>query len=443
MPRLQFAAEWQSTGVGPAELRDSSAFLTVRLGDAVITRSEDVWSKTIRDSVLVSTYPLAMWLAASWWRLNWEPLPKQGIRPDGQWRMAHEMGAANRGYVWPHVVFASDNEVMQVWATTPESTHEQSVRYLTACAVTMTLEEFRAGVDGFIDSVLSRLSAMGQQSSDLAQLWDLVRSDREDPEASRYRRIEGALGYDPDDASEALMRQALALDQEMGGGSLTELAPLFGRFGGDQSLAVLGELRDRPGLVGKPTVPRLEAARSKPFGEPPWVRAVAAARALRQEIGVGEGKVDSKVLLDLLGLKDVGDGGIELHGRSGLGIPQAAGQMKFIPRKRHPISKRFEFSRFVADVIQVQDAPQWLASTDLSTSRQKFQRAFAAEFLCPIDQLTSFLGGDYSETGIEDAAAHFDVSERTVESLLANNGVIPAPWMSDYVQVRTPYQMGV
>lgn len=315
MPSIQFAAEWHSTGAGSAEVRESSAFLTVRLGDAVITRSEDVWSKTIRDSVLVSTYPLAMWLAASWWRLNWEPLPKHGMRPDGQWRMAHEMGAANQGYVWPHVVFASDNEIMQVWATTPEPTHQQSVRYLTACAVTMPLDEFRAGVVGFIDSVLRRLAAIGQQSSDLGQLWELVQADQKDPVASRYRRIEAALGYDPDDAPEALMNQALALDKEMGGASLAELAPLYGRFGRDQSLDVLGELRDRPGLVGRPAVPKIAAARPKSSGEPPWVRAVAAARVLRQKIGVEEGKIDSKVLLDLLGLKDSGDEGIEPKSR--------------------------------------------------------------------------------------------------------------------------------
>jgi len=27
--------------------------------------------------------------------------------------------------------------------------------------------------------------------------------------------------------------------------------------------------------------------------------------------------------------------------------------------------------------------------------------------------------------------------------MLANNGVIPSPWLSDYVQVRAPYPMGV
>lgn len=443
MPKLQFAPEWQSAGTGPAEYRDTSAFLTVRVGDTVVTRNEDIWSKTIRDSVLVSTYPLALWLAASWWRLNWEPLPKQGTRPDADWRMAHEMGAANQGYVWPHVVFASDNEMMQVWAAAPEPTHEQSVRYLASCSAAMPLDEFRAGVDGFIDVVVRRLAAVGRGGSDLAQLWDLVQADRQDKDAARYRRIEAALGFDPDESPDALMRQALSFDHEMGGASLSELAPLYGKFSGEQSLSALDEMRDRPGLVGTPDLPKIKVSRPKSASEPPWMRAVSAARALRKELGVSGGRVPSETLRDLLGLKESEGVEVDTKGRSGLGIPQAGGQIKFIPRKRHPVGRRFELSRFIADLVQVQGASQWLASTDLSTSRQKFQRAFAAEFLCPIGELSEFLNGDYTESAIEDAAAHFDVSERTVESLLANNGVIPSAWMSDYLEIRPPYQLGV
>ena len=82
-------------------------------------------------------------------------------------------------------------------------------------------------------------------------------------------------------------------------------------------------------------------------------------------------------------------------------------------------------------------------STDLSTARQKFQRAFAAEFLCPIDELKAFLDDDYSESAIEDAAAHFDVSERTVESPLANNGVLSSVPVPDVLESRPPYPLGI
>jgi hypothetical protein len=444
MSRLQFIIDWRSTGSGPAEFQETSAFLTLKADDTIVTRNEDLWSKTLRDSVLVSTYPLASWLAASWWRLNWEPLPKQGRRPDADWRMAHEMGAANHGYVWPHVVFASDNESMQLWVTAPQPTHEQSVRYLGECAVRMPLNEFQSGVDDFISAVVRRLAAVGQRDSDLAQLWELVLADRRDPEATRLRKIEAALGYDPDECPQDLIEQALAFDREMGGSALAELAPLYGKFGSGSSLEALNELREQPGLIGKPDVPDLDLAPSSSAAEPPWVRAVVAARALRKQLDLGTGSVPNETLQDLLGLSradaaEFPEVGVKRP--SGVGIPQTGGWIKFMPRKRHPVSRRFELSRFIADLVQTRDAPQWLTSTDLSTSRQKFQRAFAAEFLCPINELTAFLDEDYSESAIEDAAERYDVSIHTVTSLLANNDLIQ-PWAHGYGEVTLPYAVG-
>ncbi|MCY4005348.1 MAG: hypothetical protein OXE84_00745 [Rhodobacteraceae bacterium] len=79
------------------------------------------------------------------------------------------------------------------------------------------------------------------------------------------------------------------------------------------------------------------------------------------------------------------------------------------------VAQRFELARFVADRVRSEGLSenQWLISSDLSTTRQKFQRAFAAEFLCPIDSLVDFLNGDFSESGVEDAADHYDVNEIT------------------------------
>ncbi len=443
MPGLEFLIDWQSTASGPPEERDASAFLTVRVGDTVITRNEDLWSRTIRDSVLVSTYPLAMWLASSWWRLNCEPLPGPGARPDVDWRMAHEMGAANRGYVWPHAVFASDTEAMQIWASAPAPSHEQPVRYMNSCATAVPLDVFRADIDGFIETVLRRLAATGQQGSDLARLWALVQADRADPDASRYRRIEAALGFDPDEAPETLMQAALSFAGEIGEKALTEVAPLYGAASTERSLDVLTDVRHRPGLTGVPDIPQIEPALSKNRAERPWQRAVSAARSLRAKLGLAEGKVPDNVLLDLLGLSVAEANRFEGVGAlSSFGIPEAGRAMKFIPRKKHPTARRFEFSRFVADLVQAEHEGEWLTATDLSTSRQKYQRAFAAEFLCPIDQLEHFLGGNFSDSDIEEAADHFEVSVRTVDSLLANNGVIAAPWMTDHDPVRPPYPLG-
>ncbi|HZO53713.1 MAG TPA: hypothetical protein VFB63_13440, partial [Bryobacteraceae bacterium] len=69
-------------------------------------------------------------------------------------------------------------------------------------------------------------------------------------------------------------------------------------------------------------------------------------------------------------------------------------------------------------------AETWLPATDSKSSRQKIQRSFAAEFLCPIETLTDFLDGDYSPELVEEAAERFGVSELAVETQLVNHGLL-------------------
>ena len=112
-------------------------------------------------------------------------------------------------------------------------------------------------------------------------------------------------------------------------------------------------------------------------------------------------------------------------------------QLKFVPRKHNPAGQRFELARFLGEYLRPSNGdPRWLASTDLATSRQKYQRAFAAELLCPIDALTSFLDGDFSSYAMEEAAGKFDVGEQTVSSLLRNHGLIHDHWAG-----HMPYHM--
>lgn len=422
MSDISFTCEWLSAGQDAPELRDTTARFTLRVGGVSLTQNEDVWSKTVRDSVLLSAYPLATWLAASWWRLNYEPLPKHGVTPTVDWRMGHEIGAANHGFVWPRIVLAPDGEAIQVWAAPSSPSGIQSVRYLTGLEAPRSIpaQNFQHAVDQFIGTVLSRLHAMGHPDTELAALWNLVREDRASPETLKERSIEAQMGYDPQECPPEVMAEALRLDAQMGAAALAELAPVFG----GASLGKISDLASTVGLQGKPEIPHVNVLSS---AQPPWQRAVETAGRLRQATGIGGEPIDDVSLYGFLGLKAKAVDAWEPPPRpaAGLAVPTTHEGLKYVPRKRHPRAKRFEFARFLADLLN-SDAkvPRWLTTTDLATSRQKFQRAFAAEFLCPIHSLVSFLGGDFSEAAVEDAGTHFGVSDQTVESLLANNGYI-------------------
>jgi Zn-dependent peptidase ImmA (M78 family) len=67
-----------------------------------------------------------------------------------------------------------------------------------------------------------------------------------------------------------------------------------------------------------------------------------------------------------------------------------------------------------------------LPVTGAATALQKFERAFAQELLCPWDALDAFTDEHgLGEERIADAAAHFEVSERTILSTLVNKKKLP------------------
>lgn len=297
MSNFEITYDWLASGNDVPEIRQTMAQLTLRAGGLVLTQNEDIWSRTVRDSVLVSAYPLAMWLEAE-------------------------------------------------------------------------------------------------------------------------------MGYEPDECPDEVLQQARELAGKMGEATLSEILPIDGKAMSATPLANIQAMIAGPGLIGKINIPKIVHSRK---GTLPWQRAVADARTLRKEMGITEGKISDAKLCDLLELRpeDVAGYAPEQRGKAALAMPGETSQTKFLLRKRRPVSKRFELARVIADA-QSQTGKHhgkpWLAVTDIATARQKYQRAFAAEFLCPIDELVQVLEDDYSDENIGNAAGFFDVSEQTVNALLLNNG---------------------
>jgi Zn-dependent peptidase ImmA (M78 family) len=50
--------------------------------------------------------------------------------------------------------------------------------------------------------------------------------------------------------------------------------------------------------------------------------------------------------------------------------------------------------------------------------------AYAQEFLCPSDALKDFVGEDFGEEKLDEAAHYFNVSTRLIETTLVNKGYI-------------------
>lgn len=425
--------EWVSMADAEPCLSESSGWLELKVGEHCLTRHLDAWSRTVRDAVLVSAYPLALWLAANWWRLHYEPLPAHRA-PSLDWRLSHELGAAGRGYVWPRVVIASAGEFVQVWAEAMVNPW-QSVQYLTGLPhpASVPLTEFTSVVEGFIQGVIARLEAIGQSHSELAELWAILGAEREDNDLSRLRRMEAQLGYDPDECPSALLRSVGGFAEQIGGSTLDELLPLYGRESGRDSI----DLDSLAKAQGLDVSPQAECIDVTDVG-PPWKQGVVAAQRLRQQIGRSDDKpVSDTALAELLGLTKsefdrIADqanptrpAGILRPSRRA-GVP--AKSFTYLPRKRHPHARRFECARMLGDWLTEPEMREngWGVVSDLYTARQKRQRAFAAELLCPIAALRRYTHDEVSETAIEEAGQHFRVSEQVVRMQLMNHGLLPS-----------------
>ena len=444
MSKISITCDWLPTGTDNAEIRDTSGRLSISIDNVPLTRSQDIWSGAVRDDVLVSAYPLALWLASSWWRLLYEPLAHTKGTPATDWRMSHELGAANHGFVWPDVAFATDGKDIQVEARASTPGTQQSIRYLTSQSAPARISalEFESAVAKFIGSVVSRLHDLGHMETELSSLWALVQTDRSNADTAHTRRLEALLGYDQEECPAEILEFARRMEKHFGDEAFSELAPAYGATQSAVTLEALFELEQLPGLMGRPEIDTSIVAADH-HGKAAWECAVAAARNLRETMYNKSDPIPDDRLYRFLGLNADSVANWKaphVTQKVAVAAPVGDGMFAFKPRRRHAIFQRFEFARFIGDLLaRKQTGTEWLTSTDSGTWRQKFQRAFAAEFLCPIASLTDRLKGVDAETVIKQAALDFQVSKMTVRYLLANNDLIPhSPLAGDF-----PYRLSM
>jgi hypothetical protein len=442
--KLNLNFDWSPNGNNSPEIQQTMGMFSLQAGEIYLTENEDIWTQKIRSTVLLSAYPLALWMSSSWWRLLFEPLPPAGIKPSVDWRMAHELTASNQGFIWPRVLCASDTESMQIWATPSDPANKQSVRYINGLErpVSENFLEFDSIAAAFIESVISRLNETGVYGTSLAHLWEEVQEERSDPYSTMYRRREAELGFDADECPDEIVKDALDLAKRVGNETLSELAPTCGKESLEtKPFSAIKELIESTGLKGKPVNWSNLPVNQDPV-KAPWQRAKEVASFVRKEIGNEENPITNKSLCDLLGLQELEYDAWQPPKRQpiSVAVPLKEDGFSYHPRKKYPTAKRFELARLMGDYLLYGNCGKsWLASTDIRTSRQKYQRAFAAEFLCPLDSLQVYLNNDYSESAIEDASEYFKVSQKTIETILTNNGLIFSSHRVNDLEPRIPY----
>jgi hypothetical protein len=396
------------------------------VGGEWLTRLEDLEAKTVRTKVRGCAYRLAMWFAANWWRLRWEPRTSSWFK-DTDWRVTHGTACAGGGYVWPNIFFASDGDTISI-ASLPRTTvaEFEPVHYLNRSFSQISADEFEQKVDLFIEGILSRINSVSIDDEDLPLLWKELMAERSAPETANRRKLEALAGYDPDDAPDELLEQ-LVMDQVRLGKSAVEEVAAEARHDSKELLILLNKL-----VVAKHAKPngfQITVPTISPSGQVvghPWQRGTALARLARRQWDLGAKPIKNRTLADIISTDPA-----HLQGDAAeIGIPVAVrkgnkGDFDIYLKSHIATTRRFGVCRIIGDHLYSSTDEKLIPATHTKTSRQKIQRAFAQEFLCPIEALRAMINTeDPDEDDIADAAQYFHVSPLLVRTTLVNKGEI-------------------
>jgi len=432
---------WDDASHDMPEVCRTSGALKIEINGRSLTRNDEEWSKSVKQSTRVSAYPLAQWLASSWWRLRYEPLPI-GNRASPSWRMAHEVAASGYGYLWPQLVFSCDGERMHYWSIPTDTSSGQPVQYLTDARGNISTKEFEQAVDGFIQLVLDRLDAV-KLSTALEGLWEEILEERSDAYLANFRKLEAMLGYDPDEVDATVVEKFVNLGNRIGSSVIEEVASLCSSADPMRALSEINDVAESRGVEGHFVLTPQQVGSIQSDASRPWERGRALAHAARQAIGLNGHAISDK---ELSGLVEISDETLFAEPSSpqrlpiGLAVRDENNNAKVILRKRNHAGRRFEFARLLGDHLLSSQQDRWLPAADTKTIRQQWQRAFAAEFLCPIDALMERLDDDLSDDAIEEAADHFGVSEQAALTQLVNHDYLPVDTLGGKFKASTyPY----
>lgn len=417
---LNIACQWERLAEGPPEEMSCFGMLRVRLGDILLTEGQDGFIDCARDGPLVSGYHLAEWLAWNWWRLAREPRPDT-LKAD--WHFAHCLGTVGAGYLWPNITIFSDRERTTLMA---KPTHPQgfsAFRYTADWAAVVPTRQFESAVDEFMAQIQGKLRADHVVPTNFDQIWSEVLAERADPDSAAQRELEAVLGCDADEGDSAQILQLLADADELGRDAVIEMSA--GHLPG-RKLLTAADLASLARGLGKRTRPadmaHIEGLDLNAQGRvPAWRQGYAAARALREQQGLAQEPMPDKRLAELCAVSPE-----VLRPTEGTPLAfclddKSRASGRIVLRSNYLTGRRFELARLLGDRIASGLNERLLPVTRAHTYRQKLQRAFAAELLCPFEALDDLLDGDYSEQACEDAAMHFNVSGRTVTTLLVNH----------------------
>ena len=147
--------------------------MTIEANEQILTKNVSSITESLRNSIRVSSYPLALWFTACWWRLLYEPIPSgEQIEKSYSWKNSHSLASANSGYIWPNISFIPDGQFITVISSQQFSDSKLPLFYLGSKeAIIVDNQVFISAIKDFIKLTIDRLNDFKKYNTNLHTLF--------------------------------------------------------------------------------------------------------------------------------------------------------------------------------------------------------------------------------------------------------------------------------
>lgn len=417
---MRFSIEWRDDAENASlEERATVADLKAWIGDTnACAHIEEIEGRgsVFYEELTIGLVSLAEGLARDWWSIF------------GSRDRVHRLIRHRMGFIVPSIEFSYDGEMFKVQA--PQHFYKNpDIRFFHAGPEEMKRVDAEATLGGFIGDVLDRLRAKEIEQSTLELRWDRVRNSLADPDERAFCEAAGALLLDPyqiEEGAAALIENAGAyFSNELLIEFLAGVASQQNKDAAVQWVDAVDKRKNYTSVLNDLGGLSRQIAQDVPsaFGEPSWAQGYKCARRAQALLDVKSGH-RPKSVTELA--RKLGSPGF----RSTPGVPGVRALIANDNDRVHIHLKSrakagqharegalFAFARAIGDVICFPGTAYAVVNDLHHARRQAAGRAFAAEFLAPIDEVLSMKADGLEVSSIAD---EFMVSTEVIERQLEN-----------------------